>query len=65
MDVVGYSHKQLGAEAYGYVMINTPMTSCIDSKNMMVGRETSIGAKNKTIRVPYLSCCPNAIVSLL
>ena len=25
MDVVGQPHKQLGAEAFSYVMINTPM----------------------------------------
>ena len=25
MDVVGYPHKELGAEAYYYVMINAPM----------------------------------------
>ena len=29
MDVVGYPHKQLGAESYYYVMINAPMTCLI------------------------------------
>ena len=49
MDVVEYPHKELGAEAYYDVMINSPMTCFTLNRlqSLMVGCETSILTKKQ------------------
>ena len=50
MDVVGYTHKQLGAEAYYYFMIDTrndmPSDLKQTAKSLIIGRKKTIKQKN-------------------